>query len=47
MVAKLWLEPVALEHAGGFTRAELNTIMRLVDEHRETLMEKWYEFFGG
>lgn len=46
MVAKLWLEPVALQRAGGFNRVELNTIASLVHEHRETLLGRWYEFFG-
>jgi hypothetical protein len=46
MVAKFWLEPVALERAGGFSRIELNAIARLVQEHRERLLENWYEFFG-
>ena len=46
MVAKFWLDPVTLEKAGGFNRAELNTIAKLVQEHRETLLEGWYEFFG-
>jgi hypothetical protein len=45
-VAKVWLEPVALERAGGFSRVELNAILKLVDEHRERLMRSWYEFFG-
>lgn len=45
-VAKVWLGPVALERAGGFNRAELKTIAQLVQEHRETLLERWYEFFG-
>jgi hypothetical protein len=45
-VAKFWLEPVALERAGGFSRAELNVILKLVDEHREALVRSWYEFFG-
>ena len=45
-VAKFWLEPVALERAGGFSRVELNEILKLVDEHRERLMRSWYEFFG-
>jgi hypothetical protein len=45
-VAKFWLEPMALERAGGFSRAELNVILKLVDEHRERLMRSWYEFFG-
>jgi hypothetical protein len=46
MVAKVWLEPIALELAGGFLRAELNGILELVQEHRERLLRSWYEFFG-
>ena len=46
MVAKFWLDPVALERARGFNRAELNTIARLVQEHGQTFLERWYEFFG-
>jgi hypothetical protein len=46
MVAKVWLDPVVLERAGGFNRVELNAIMRLVEEHREKLGERWNEFFG-
>ena len=45
-VAKLWLDPVVLVRAGGFSRVEINKIMKLVQEHREHLLEKWYEFFG-
>ena len=45
-VAKFWLDPVALERAGGFGRTELNVIPKLVDEHRERLIRSWYEFFG-
>lgn len=46
MVAKFWLNPVALEKTGGFSRTELNRIARLVEENRDLLMEKWYEFFS-
>jgi hypothetical protein len=46
MVAKFWLEPVALERAGGFSRTELNAILKLVYEQRERLLRSWYEFFG-
>jgi len=46
MVAKFWLEPVALERTGGFSPGELNAIVKLVDEHRERILERWYEFFG-
>jgi predicted nucleotidyltransferase len=46
MAAKFWLEPVALERAGGFSRVELNAIARLVQAHRERFLKGWYEFFG-
>lgn len=46
MVAMFWLDPVAVQQTGGFNRREINTIGRLVIEHRETLLEAWYEFFG-
>jgi len=46
-VAKFWLDPVALQKAGGFSRTELNKIARLVDEQREYFLESWYEFFGN
>ena len=47
MLAKFWLEPlVLLERARGFSRAELNTIAKLVHEHRDAFLERWHEFFG-
>lgn len=46
MVAKFWLSPVALEKAGGFSRTELNRIAALVNENRDFLLERWYEFFS-
>jgi hypothetical protein len=46
MVAKFWLDPIVLQHARGFNRSELNTIVGLVQEHREKFLEEWYEFFG-
>jgi len=45
-VAKFWLDPVALERAGGFSRVELNAILKLVHVHQERLLRSWYEFFG-
>jgi hypothetical protein len=45
-VAKFWLDPVALQKAGRFSRAELNEIARLVLEHQGYFLERWYEFFG-
>ena len=46
MVAKFWLNPVALQRAGGFSRTELNHIAALVAENSEDFLERWYEFFG-
>jgi hypothetical protein len=46
MVAKFWLDPVALQNAGGFNRAELNKIADLVVENQQVLLEHWYEFFS-
>jgi len=46
-VAKFWLDPVALQKAGGYSRTELSKVARLVNEHREHLLESWYEFFGS
>jgi len=45
-VAKFWLDPVVLQKAGGYSRTELNQIARLVNEHQEDFLERWYEFFG-
>ena len=44
-VAKFWLDPVVLQDAGGFSRTELNTIAKLIHQHREMFLERWYEFF--
>ena len=46
MVAKLWLNPVAVAVSGGFALVELRRIAALVDEQREQLMESWNEFFA-
>jgi hypothetical protein len=46
-VAKFWLDPLALQRAGGYSRSELNTITSMLVEHRDTLLESWHEFFGG
>jgi len=47
MVAKFWLDPIMLQHIGGFGRKELNTIAKLVNENQHLFMEKWHEFFGS
>ena len=43
--AKFWLEPVRLEWNRGFTMRELNVLEGLVQEHAETLVRAWREYF--
>lgn len=40
-VAKLWLSPVRLVSSGGFPRAEIARIQRLVMDRQFELMEAW------
>ena len=47
MVAKFWLDPIVLQNTGGFSRNELNNIMKLINEHQEHFLENWYDFFGN
>ena len=45
-VAKFWLHPVRLARSGGFGRAEVRSIGRLVGEHQAELLEAWNDYFG-
>ena len=44
--AKFWLDPVRLQHSGGFSRVEISRIQKLVGDNREHLLGRWNEFFG-
>ena len=44
-VAKFWLDPIRLERSGGFSRAELARIQRLLLENEASLIEAWDEYF--
>jgi hypothetical protein len=46
-VAKFWLSPVSLEKNRGFKDHELNDISRLVEEHEQTLLEAWHDYFDA
>lgn len=46
-VAKFWLDPVRLQRSGGFRPPEIRRVARLVEEHREQIVEAWNEYFGG
>jgi uncharacterized protein DUF4160 len=41
--AKFWLDPVQLAANYGFNTSELTEIERLVNEHRDDLIEAWNE----
>lgn len=45
--AKFWLSPPRLQKNAGFNRKELRRIEKIIDEHQETLMGSWDEFFDG
>jgi hypothetical protein len=45
-LAKFWLQPVALASSTRFAAHELNALNRLVEEHRDRLLEKWNEYFS-
>jgi hypothetical protein len=45
-VAKVWINPVRLQHSGGFNRREIVELVRLVDENRELLRSCWDEYFN-
>ena len=45
-VAKFWLDPVRLSGSGGFRRAEIGRLQRLVEEHQAELLRSWDEFFN-
>jgi len=44
-LAKFWLHPVSLAKNRGFKQQELNSITKLVEEHKQTLLEGWYDYF--
>ena len=46
-VAKFWIDPVRLVASGGFRRAELRDIERVVTENERRLLEAWHGFFTG
>ncbi len=44
--AKVWLDPVATVWSAGFPGRELSTILRIVHNHRRSLLEAWHEHFS-
>ena len=46
-VAKFWLDPIRLQKSGGFNRAEIRQIKKIIEEHWKRLVEEWHEYFRG
>jgi hypothetical protein len=44
--AKFWLQPVRLQHSGGFRSRDLNRIQALVEENQLRFLEAWNEHFS-
>jgi Domain of unknown function (DUF4160) len=45
--AKFWLERFALARNNGYSARELNELSRLVQTHRNILLEAWHGYFGA
>ena len=45
--AKFWLDPIQLEANYGFNGRDLNQIQRVIEQHREDLLEAWNEHFNA
>ena len=44
-VAKIWLQPVAVEDNRGYNTPELNYVLKLTRQNRGQLLERWNEYF--
>lgn len=47
MLAKFWLQPVALASSTRFSAKELRQLQSMVIEHKDTLLEAWNGYLGG
>lgn len=45
--ATFWLNPIRLAESGGFRRAEIGRIEKLVAENAASLVRAWDDFFGN
>lgn len=45
--AKFWLGPVRLERNRGFAGHELRAVERLVNQHEQTLLREWDDYFSA
>ncbi len=45
--AKVWLVPVTLAYSRRYNGPEVNRILALVQANRDTLLERWNEYFSS
>ncbi len=45
-IAKVWLDPIRLHSSGGFNRAEISKILKIIEDKRESMMEVWNDYFN-
>ena len=43
---KVWLEPVEVAKSRGFRAHEIGSIVEMVEDNCERLLEAWHEHFG-
>jgi len=43
--AKFWLHPVSLAYNSKFNSAELNRIVKMIEERKSEIEDKWNEYF--
>ena len=44
--AKVWLYPIRLQNSHGFSKSDINRILKYVEQNSELIMEAWNEFFN-
>ncbi|MDZ4658563.1 MAG: DUF4160 domain-containing protein [Bythopirellula sp.] len=44
-MAKFWLNPVRVARSRGFQGHEINSILKLVEENKDRILEAWHEHF--
>ncbi len=47
LVAKFWLDPIALATNRGFPNHELGQVERLIVENQHLMIEAWHEYFDA
>jgi hypothetical protein len=44
--SKIWLNPVRIDYAYGFSPAEMRRLREIVLQHEAAFLEQWDEYFG-